>query len=355
MSTKSKVKIAAIADIHVKKTSQGDFQALFKEIYQNADILALCGDLTDHGTAEEAHVLLKELAASNKIPIVAVLGNHDFESDNAEEVMAILEEGGVNVLDGEAIEIYDVGFAGAKGFGGGFGASMLGPWGEAAIKSFVHEAVNEALKLEHALTRLSVENRICLLHYSPIQATVEGERREIFAFLGSSRLEEPINRYSVEVVFHGHAHSGSPVGQTSTGIPVFNVAMPLLRARVPEFNKGYRLYEVDMKKSKENEERATQPEIAAPVAENAPANLPVALSESPSVVITSSPSVERLDELTHAEIVEAEAAASESVPERTKIAKMLGARDSTAYSESGLTEKDIVKKSEASDDEHAAA
>jgi Icc-related predicted phosphoesterase len=134
----------------------------------------------------------------------------------------------VNVLDGEATEVHGVGFAGVKGFAGGFGRGALGPWGEHATKAFVQEAVEEALKLETALARLRTQKRVALLHYSPIRATVEGEPPEIFAYLGSSRLEEPINRYRVNAVFHGHAHRGTPEGRTSTGVPVHNVSMPLL-------------------------------------------------------------------------------------------------------------------------------
>lgn len=237
------LRIAAVADIHCRKTSAGDFQPLFKDASQQAEVLVLCGDLTDNGTPEEAHILLKELATPTKIPIIAVLGNHDFESGKQAEVIKILEEGGVNVLDGESIELKGVGFAGTKGFAGGFGSSMLGPWGEAAIKVFVHEAVDEALKLEAALARLHTSTRVALLHYSPIQTTVEGERREIYAFLGSSRLEEPINRHRVNVVFHGHAHVGTLEGETTTGIPVYNVALPLLRAKLPN-NPRFKLYEV---------------------------------------------------------------------------------------------------------------
>ena len=139
----------------------------------------------------------------------------------------------MTVLDGEATEVHGVGFAGVKGFAGGFGRGALGPWGEHAIKAFVQEAVDEALKLESALARLRTKKRVALLHYSPIRATVEGEPPEIFAYLGSSRLEEPINRFRVSAVFHGHAHRGAPEGRTSTGVPVHNVSMPLLMRTNP--------------------------------------------------------------------------------------------------------------------------
>jgi len=210
------------------------FQPLFAKIAESADVLALCGDLTDYGTADEARVLAKELAGM-KLPKLAVLGNHDFESNAADEVSRILSAAaGVIVLDGTAVEVQGVGFAGAKGFAGGFGAHALQSWGEGLVKAFVAAAIEETLKLESALARLRTPGRVALLHYAPIGATVDGEPVEIYPFLGSSRLEEPINRYRPNVVFHGHAHRGELEGVTSAGVPVYNVALPLLRRRFPE-------------------------------------------------------------------------------------------------------------------------
>ena len=228
------MRIAAVADIHVKKTSQGMFQPLFAAATEAADVLLLCGDLTDFGTIEEAKVLAKEITTSLRIPALAVLGNHDFESGKEKELTDILTDAGVTVLDGDAHEIRGVGFAGAKGFGGGFGRRQLGAWGEKIIKDFVHEAIEEALKLEAALSRLRTPQKIGVLHYSPIHATVDGEPPEIMPFLGSSRLEEPLDRYRVTTVFHGHAHRGSLEGRTKAGAPVYNVAMPLLQASFPD-------------------------------------------------------------------------------------------------------------------------
>jgi len=227
------MRLAAVGDLHVKKSSQGQLQPLLAPVNDQADVLLLCGDLTDYGLKEEATILAKELTAAVRIPIVAVLGNHDFESGQPEEVVRILTEAGVKVLDGEAHEIRGVGIAGAKGFSGGFGRATLGAWGEPATKRFVQEALDEAIKLEGALARLRTEKRIALLHYSPVRMTVEGEPLEIMTFLGTSRLEEPINRHPVDVVFHGHAHHGALEGRTSTGIPVYNVAMPLLLQKFP--------------------------------------------------------------------------------------------------------------------------
>ena len=225
------LRIAAVGDLHVTKASGGLLRPYFAQLEGRADVLLLCGDLTDYGLADEAHVLAKELAGL-KMPILAVLGNHDFESGHPEKVTEILSEAGVRVLDGDSHIIDDAGFAGIKGFCGGFGRGTLGPWGEPTIKGFVKEALDEALKLESALARLRVDRRIALLHYAPIRATVEGEPEEIFPFLGCSRLEEPLERYPVTVAFHGHAHRGSLEGRTRVGTPVFNVAMPLLRRQL---------------------------------------------------------------------------------------------------------------------------
>jgi Icc-related predicted phosphoesterase len=239
----SVLRVAAVGDIHCTKTSQGALQPLFAQMAETADVLVLCGDLVDYGTPEEAEVLVKELTPASKMPVVAVLGNHDHESGHPEAVTDVLCRGGVTVLDGDAIEIQGVGFAGTKGFAGGFGRRSLEPWGEVAIKNFVREALDEALKLESALARLRTPNRIAILHYAPIQATVEGEPLEIYPFLGSSRLEEPINRYGVSAVVHGHAHHGTPEGRTSAGIPVYNVSLSLLRRQFPD-RPAFRILEL---------------------------------------------------------------------------------------------------------------
>jgi len=238
------VRVAAIGDLHYgRNAAPGSLQPLFAQINQSADVLVVCGDLTDFGLAEEARALAREISVL-KIPIVAVLGNHDFESSQQGEMRSILTDAGVAVLDGDSAEILGIGFAGVKGFAGGFGRRALGPWGEDIIKKFVHEAVDEALKLESALARLRNENRIAILHYSPIQETVEGEPPEIFPFLGCSRLEEPLGRYPVTAVFHGHAHHGRPEGRTAKGVPVFNVSMTLMNNLYPE--RPFRVIEIDM-------------------------------------------------------------------------------------------------------------
>ena len=233
-SPRTHLRIAAVGDLHVSKTSQGVLLPLFSQISGSADVLILCGDFTDYGLPEEARILARDLTASVRIPVIAVLGNHDYEGGHHHEIQHILSDAGVTVLDGEATEIEGVGFAGVKGFCGGFGRGALGPWGEHIIKQFVQEAVDETLKLEAALARLRTPQRIAVLHYAPVRGTCEGEPLEIFPYLGSSRLEEPINRYRVNAVFHGHAHRGATEGRTATGVPVYNVAMPLLARTNPE-------------------------------------------------------------------------------------------------------------------------
>jgi len=236
------VRVAAVADVHCSKSSQGQLQPLFAQAARVADVLVLAGDLTDYGLPEEAQVLAAELSAV-RMPVVAVLGNHDYEAGQVEEVRAILSDAGVQLLDGESCEVHGVGFAGIKGFGGGFGRGTLGYWGEPAIKAFVQEALDEALKLETALARLRTPHRIAVMHYSPIRETVASEPSDILPFLGCSRLEEPLGRYPVDVVVHGHAHGGDPEGRTTGGIVVYNVALPLMRRHQPD-GPHFRLIEL---------------------------------------------------------------------------------------------------------------
>ena len=226
--TNGRVRLAAVSDLHCTRASQGAFAPMLSRAAEVADVLLLCGDLTDHGLPEEAEVLVGELSGV-RLPMLGVFGNHDFHSDQQGELKLIFEKAGLQILDGDNCEILGVGFAGAKGFCGGFGRHTLEAWGESAIKAFVTEAVEESMKLEKALARLGTERRVALLHYAPVQATVEGEPPAIFPFLGSSRLEEPVNRFGVAAEFHGHAHHGSPEGKTAAGIPVYNVSLSLMK------------------------------------------------------------------------------------------------------------------------------
>lgn len=243
--TKDVVRIAALGDLHYgRNAAPGSLQPLFSQINESADVLVLCGDLTDYGLVEEAQALVRELSPV-KLPMVGVLGNHDVESGREADLTKVFADAGIAMLDGDSTEILGVGFAGVKGFAGGFGRRALGPWGEQIIKKFVHEAVDEALKLESALARLRNDRRIAVLHYAPIQATVEGEPPEIFPFLGCSRLEEPLGRYPVTAVFHGHAHHGQAEGFTTKNVPVYNVSLSLMRHLFPEH--PFRVIEVDLR------------------------------------------------------------------------------------------------------------
>lgn len=216
-------RIAAVGDLHVKEHGSPSYKDLFGEISQAADILVLTGDLTDLGKPKEAEILAADLRSCS-IPVVAVLGNHDYECGHVEEVRAIIKEAGVHLLEGQAVEINGVGFAGVKGFAGGFGRHMLGSFGEPAIKAMVTESVEETMRLENALRQVRSERAMVVLHYAPIPETIEGEPLEIFPFLGSSRLAETIDRFPVKAVVHGHAHRGRYEGRTPGGAPVYNVA-----------------------------------------------------------------------------------------------------------------------------------
>lgn len=227
-----KTRIAAVADIHVKSTDKGKWTDYFRDISRHADLLLIGGDLTDTGDEAEAQVLSDELKNCN-IPVVTVLGNHDYEKGRQKLIRQIVHNENVHVLDGEAIVIDGIGVAGAKGFGGGFDNHMLSMFGEEGMKAFVKEAVNEALNLDRALNRLEQDydgiKKLVLLHYSPIKSTIIGEPEEIYPFLGCSRLAEPIIRQEIVAVFHGHAHRGVLEGKLQNGIRVFNVARPILQ------------------------------------------------------------------------------------------------------------------------------
>jgi Icc-related predicted phosphoesterase len=217
---------AAIGDLHIREDRTSLYRELFAEISTKAEVLVLCGDLTDVGKPREAEVLAEDLRACS-IPVVGVLGNHDYESDQAEEVEKILKAAGMHLLNGQSYETNGVAFVGVKGFVGGFGRRMLASFGEAVLKTFVAESVKEAMRLENAMRAVGNERAVVVLHYAPILDTVEGEPLEIFPFLGSSRLGETIDRFKVSAVVHGHAHHGRYQGHTPRGAPVYNVAFPV--------------------------------------------------------------------------------------------------------------------------------
>ena len=236
------LRVAALGDLHVHHDSPESLPALFEKISQAADVLALCGDLTQLGLVPEAEKLSNHLR-SCRIPVVAVLGNHDYQNGHQQQIKKVLRAAKVAVLEEtETFVLRGVGFAGAKGFGGGFDKHMLTPFGEESIKHFVSEAVNESLRLEVSLNSLRTEKVVVLLHYSPIAATVVGEPPEIFPFLGSSRLAETIDHFDVNAVFHGHAHHGTCEGKTTKGTPVYNCCLQLMEKVHPA--QPYALVEV---------------------------------------------------------------------------------------------------------------
>lgn len=230
---RSTLRIAAVADIHCSEENRGFLRELFARAAEKADVLLLCGDLTHTGTVAQARILAEELGAASRIPVMGVMGNHDFEAGAESEVQGILSRAGLALLDGDVREIKGVGFVGLKGFAGGFGKYQLEAWGEKTIKDFVQEAVDEALKLESALARLENPTRVVFMHYSPVASTIEGEPREIFPFMGSSRLEQPIDWFGAAAVFHGHAHGGTAEGATARNTPVYNVSLHVLQKAFP--------------------------------------------------------------------------------------------------------------------------
>ncbi|HZR57558.1 MAG TPA: metallophosphoesterase [Terriglobales bacterium] len=235
------MRIAATADLHF---TPARFTALKDQLYKvrdEADVLVLAGDLTNFGQPAEMEPLLNAIVRL-RIPTIAVLGNHDFESGQQDELMRMMSEEGLKVLDGSAYERDGVGFAGAKGFVGGFGRGVLTAFGEPEIKTFVRASIDETLKLERAMSQLRTKKRVVVLHYAPIAATVDGEAPEIYPFLGTSRLAEVIDRHGADLVLHGHAHNGKTDGRTTGGVPVHNVAITLLQSQNPP--AVYRIFDV---------------------------------------------------------------------------------------------------------------
>lgn len=235
------MRVAAIGDLHVQEDDVAPYREMFAEISSRADVLVLCGDLTNFGKTSEAEILADDIKSCS-IPVLGVLGNHDYECGQPDNVCAILHSAGMKVLDEQAVEIDGVGFAGVKGFMGGYGRGELAPFGEPIAKAFVDEVMNESRKLENQLRTLRTERSVAVLHYSPIEGTIEGEPSAIFQYLGSQRLCEPIDRFDhVKAVVHGHAHHGTYEGRTPRGTPVYNVAQFVLK---PKFGKPYVILEV---------------------------------------------------------------------------------------------------------------
>lgn len=234
MADGRQVRIAAVGDLHYDMNRGTSFRNMFASMNKYADVAVLCGDMTTHGKPEQMQAFVEELAGL-EIPIVAVLGNHDYEAGVPAELTKILKDRGVHVLDGDYVVINDVGFVGTKGFAGGFGRGALAPFGELLIKEFVQASLDEALKLENALRSVHAPVKVVVLHYAPIVETIVGEPEVIWPFLGSSRLLQPIEMIGADVVFHGHAHHGRFDAHTPAGVPVYNVALPILEERGERF------------------------------------------------------------------------------------------------------------------------
>lgn len=241
-STEKRLRVAAIGDLHVQESRTTNYRDLFEEISGLADVLVLCGDLTNYGKTSEAQFLAEDLSGAT-IPVVAVLGNHDHECGQPEVVKQYLTGAGARVLDnGESFEIDGVGFGGCMGAMGGFGRGMLSSFGEGAVKAFVQECLAENMKLETSLRMLRTERVVAVTHYAPVPDTLEGEPLEIYPFLGNSRLAQTIDQFeNVRAVVHGHAHRGTHKGATPKGVPVFNCAQMVALAAT---GRPYALFEI---------------------------------------------------------------------------------------------------------------
>ena len=237
------MRIAAAADLHVRSGEEERVRAMFETARTEADVLVLAGDLTDHGRPGETEALVRGLHHVG-IPIVAVLGNHDHEAGNERDMMRMLGASGVHILDRRrpTTIIDGIGFAGVKGFGGGYGQRLVRGFGEDSLKAFVSASVVEAEALRAALLSLPTTTKVAVLHYSPVEATIEGEPRDIWSFLGTSRLEQALDEGGASFCVHGHAHHGRLEGATERGVPVRNVSLPVLKASGVE--RPYLLFDV---------------------------------------------------------------------------------------------------------------
>jgi Icc-related predicted phosphoesterase len=235
------MRIAATADLHFTGSRHTELLDQLGRVRESADVLVIAGDLTNFGRPDEMEPLLNVVVRA-RIPTIVVLGNHDYESGRQSELICMMTAAGIKVLDGTAYERDGIGFAGTKGFPGGFGRGVLTAFGEPEVKQFVQAAIDEALKLERAMAQLRAQKRVVVLHYAPIAATVQGESAEIFPYLGNSRMAEVVDRHGADLVLHGHAHHGQLEGRTTGGIAVHNVAITLLQARTP--SAAYRVFDI---------------------------------------------------------------------------------------------------------------
>lgn len=235
------MRIAATADLHFSPQRANTLKAQLTRVRDEADVLVIAGDLTNYGKPEEMEPLVNVLVRL-RVPVIVVLGNHDYEANKEAELSRMMSAEGIKVLDGTGYERDGIGFAGTKGFLGGFGRGVLTAFGEPETKAFVRAALDEAIKLERALSQLRTPKRVVVLHYAPIAATVIGEAPEIYPYLGTSRLGEVVDRHGADMILHGHAHHGALCGKTTAGIPVHNVAITLLQQQQPP--AAYRIFDL---------------------------------------------------------------------------------------------------------------
>jgi Icc-related predicted phosphoesterase len=226
------IRVAATADVHFGRDSLGTLRPQLEHLAERADVFCIAGDLTRHGEADEARVLATELT-DLPVPTVAVLGNHDYECDESPAICGVLRDAGVRVLDNENHVVHvdgeRVGISGVKGFGGGFVGACGSDFGEPEMKAYIRHTKDVSHRLEELLRTQDADYRIALLHYAPVPETLRGERLEIFPFLGSYLLAEAVDRGGADLVLHGHAHNGVEKGITPGGVPVRNVAQPVIR------------------------------------------------------------------------------------------------------------------------------
>ena len=226
------IRVAAVGDVHVDKDVVGRYRPALEQLPEVADVLLVAGDLTRHGTPEEAESFVEEFGGL-AVPVVTVLGNHDHQSDRQDEVAAVLTDAGITVLEGTATVLelngHRLGVAGVKGFGGGFGGTCASNFGEREMKDFVRTTEDSARRLEAALTSVVCDALVAMTHYAPVPETLAGEPVEIHAFLGAYQLGRAIDAAPTALALHGHAHHGSERGRTPGGVPVRNVAHPVIK------------------------------------------------------------------------------------------------------------------------------
>jgi Icc-related predicted phosphoesterase len=226
------IRIAAVGDVHVDADVLGRYRPALEQLPGVADALLIAGDLTRHGTVDEAKCMAEEFGGLG-VPVVVVLGNHDHQSDRQDDVAGVLTDAGITVLEGSSVVLtlngHRLGIAGAKGFGGGFAGACASSFGEREMKTFVGTTEGIAERLAAALRDVECDALVALTHYAPVPETLVGEPLEIYPFLGSYLLGQAIDAAPTALALHGHAHHGTERGRTPGGVPVRNVAHPVIK------------------------------------------------------------------------------------------------------------------------------